>query len=72
MNNMSNAPRSFTGNQVNNVDPLTATMGGMMSGAGFGNKYLQPMFNNFTQPQYSPQQQQNANYGYMNYAMNNN
>lgn len=72
MNNLSGAPTSVSGIQPNYNDPMTATMGGMMSGAGFGNKYLQPVFNNFAQPQYSPQQQQNANYGYMNYAMNNN
>lgn len=33
------APRSVSGIQANMANPYTATMGGMMSGFGFGNKY---------------------------------
>ena len=47
MGNLQGAPTSVSGIQPNYNDPFSATMGGAMSGFGFGNQYLQPMFNNF-------------------------
>lgn len=54
MNNMANAPRQYTGTQAVTTDPYSATLGGGMAGFGFGNKYLQPMIDNYqAQRQYN-------------------
>lgn len=50
MNNMSNAPSRYTGNQAVTTDPYSATLGGAMAGAGFGSQYLQPFFNQVGAP----------------------